>query len=143
MSEGEFQAEVSVDEDYFKERTGLSLREQYVKHHPQVLSGLENDMEWVWGRRWKANTNVGKLRVVLLHRPGKEFLTVGKPTPWAPHGRGLPEWRVSEKMRLEELQLHHQNLVDAYKAEGVEVVIRKHEARHGPYQQQEIYTDDE
>lgn len=26
MSEGEFQAEVSVDQDYFKEKTGLSLR---------------------------------------------------------------------------------------------------------------------
>jgi N-dimethylarginine dimethylaminohydrolase len=142
MSEGEFRAEVSVDQDYFKEKTGLSLREQYVKHHPQVLSGFEGDLEWVWGRRWKANTNVGRLRVVLLHRPGKEFLSVGKPTPWPPHGKSLPEWRVSEKMKLEELQLHHQNLVDVYKAEGVEVVIRKPETNDPPYHVKAIYTDD-
>ena len=142
MSEGEFQAEVSVDDDYFKEKTGLSLREQYLTYHPQVLTGFEDDMEWVWGRKWKANTNVGKLRVVMLHRPGKEFLSVGKPTPWPSHGTSLPEWRMSEMMSLDELQSHHQNLVDAYKAEGVEVVIRKPEVNDPPYQVKAIYTDD-
>ena len=70
MSEGEFQAEIDYDKDYFKEKTGLSLREQYHELHPQVLSCFEDDMVKVWGRKWKANTNVGKLRVVLLHRPG-------------------------------------------------------------------------
>ena len=70
--------------DMFKENTGLSLHEQYMRHHPQVLSEFEEEMPKYWGKRWKANTTIGKLRTVLLHRPGKEFLSVGKPTPWPP-----------------------------------------------------------
>ena len=30
LSEGEFQAEMAVDDDSFKKNTGLSLREQYL-----------------------------------------------------------------------------------------------------------------
>ncbi len=142
MSEGEFQAEIDVDKDYFKEKTGLSLREQYHRLHPQVLIGFEDDMVKVWGRRWKANTNVGKLRVVLLHRPGPEFQQVGNPTPWPPHEDSLAAWRMSEKMSLDELVKDHENLVDAYKAEGVEVVIRKPDPNDPPHQVKAIYTDD-
>jgi len=142
MSEGEFQAEIDIDRDYFKEKTGLSLREQYHRLHPQVLSCFEDDMVKVWGRRWKANTNVGKLRVALLHRPGSEFLQVGKPTPWPPHEDSLVAWRMSEKMSLDELVENHESLVDAYKAEGVEVVIRKPDPNDPPYQVKAIYTDD-
>jgi len=142
LSEGEFQAEVGSDEDYFKEKTGLSLREQYHKLHPQVLTGFDDDMEKIWGRKWKANTNVGKLRMVLIHKPGPEFLQVGKPTPWEPHESSLVAWRMSEKMDLAELQEHHQNLVDTYKAEGVEAIIRKPDPNDPPYQVKSIYTDD-
>jgi N-dimethylarginine dimethylaminohydrolase len=142
MSEGEFQAEIDYDKDYFKEKTGLSLREQYHRLHPQVLSSFEDDMVKVWGRKWKANTNVGKLRVVLLHHPGPEFLQVGKPTPWPPHEDSLIAWRMSEKMSLDELVENHENLVEAYKAEGVEVVIRKPDPNDPPYQVKAIYTDD-
>jgi N-dimethylarginine dimethylaminohydrolase len=142
MSEGEFQAEIDVDKDYFKEKTGLSLREQYHSLHPQVLTGFEDDMVKVWGRKWKANTNVGKLRVVLLHRPGPEFLQVSNPTPWPPHEDSLIAWRMSEKMSLDELVRDHESLVDAYKAEGIEVVIRKPDPNDPPYQVKAIYTDD-
>ena len=58
-------------EEYFKEVTGESLHEIYLKYHPQILADFEDEMGKYWGRRWKANTTVGKLRVVLLHRPGK------------------------------------------------------------------------
>ena len=142
MSEGEFQAEIDYDKDYFKEKTGLSLREQYHRLHPQVLSCFGDDMVEVWGRKWKANTNVGKLRVALLHRPGPEFLQVGNPTPWPPHEDSLAAWRMSEKMGLDELVENHENLVDAYKAEGVEVVIRKPDPNDPPYQVKAIYADD-
>lgn len=142
MSESEFQAEISVDEDRFKKNTGLSLREQYIKYHPQLTNSFEDDLEKIWGRKWKANTNVGKLRMVMLHRPGPEFQQVGKPTPWAPHGTSLPHWRVSEKMDLAELVEHHENLVKAYKDEGVTVVIRRPEMNDHPYQIKAIYTDD-
>ena len=124
VSEGEFQAASGQGaEDKFKEETGHTLREMYQKYHPQVLADFEDEMPKYWGRKWKANTNVGKLRMVLVHRPGKEFLSVGNPTPWPPHDKSLGAWRMSFKPDLDELIEHYENLVDAYKAEGVEVGI--------------------
>jgi N-dimethylarginine dimethylaminohydrolase len=36
----------------------------------------------VWGRRWGCNTDVGRLRVVLMHRPGEELSVVkNQPMP--------------------------------------------------------------
>lgn len=142
VSEGELQTSSRGSEDHFKEKTGLTLREQYLKYHPQILCDFEDEMERYWGHKWKANTNIGKLRMVLLHRPGKEFLSIGKPTPWAPHESSLGAWRMSFKPDLNEMIEHHLNLVDAYKTEGVEVVIRKPETNDPPYQVKAIYTDD-
>ncbi len=139
-SEGEFQTEST--KDLFKENTGQTLYEQYHKHHPQILTDFGDELEKMWGREWKANTNVGKLRMVLLHRPGKEFLSVGKPTPWAPHDSSLGAWRMSEKPDLDEMIHDHENLAKAYKAEGVEVLIRKPDTNDPPYQVKAIYTDD-
>ena len=142
LSEGEFQAEMAVDDDSFKKNTGLSLREQYLKYHPQVLSDFGDEMESVWGKKWKANTNVGKLKMVLVHRPGPEFETVGQKTPFPPYESHLPAWRMASKIPLEELVEDHLNLVDTYKQEGVEVVVRKPETNDPPYQVKAIYTDD-
>jgi len=130
------------EEDFYKKTTGESLHEIYQLHHPQVLSGFGDELERLWGRKWKANTTVGKLRMVLLHRPGMEFLSVGHPTPWAPHESSLQAWRVSEKPNLDQLVEHHENLVKAYRDEGVEVVIRKPDPNDPPYQVKSIYTDD-
>jgi N-dimethylarginine dimethylaminohydrolase len=118
------------------------LHDMYQKYHPQVLSDFEDEMPKYWGRRWKANTTVGKLRMVLLHRPGREFLTVGKPTPWQPHLNSLAAWRMSFKPDLDELIEHHENMVKVYRDEGVEVVIRKPDPYDPPYQVKSIYTDD-
>ena len=129
--------------DMFKENTGLSLHEQYVKHHPQVLSGFEEEMPKYWGKKWKANTTIGKLRTVLLHRPGKEFLSVGKPTPWPPHSADLAAWRMSWKPKdLSRLTEDYERLRKAYRDEGVEVVERKPDPYDPPYQVKAIYTDD-
>ena len=129
--------------DYFKEETDLTLHQQYIKHHPQVLSNFEDEMPKLWGKKWKANTTIGKLRVVLLHRPGKEFLSVGKPTPWPPHDSSLGAWRMTWiPDDLTELTEDYQRLVDAYKNEGVEVVERKPDTNDPPYQVKAIYTDD-
>ncbi len=141
-SEGEFQTESEEEEDLFKKNTGLSLHEQYMKFHPQVLSDFGEELEKYWGRKWRANTNVGKLRIVLVHRPGKEFLSVGKPTPWPPYDSSLAAWRMSFKPDLDELIEHHENLVKAYRDEGVEVLIRKPDTNEPPYQVKAIYTDD-
>jgi N-dimethylarginine dimethylaminohydrolase len=141
-SEGEFQTASKEGVDYFKDQTGLSLHEQYMMYHPQILSNFQDELEKMWGRKWKANTNVGKLRVVLLHRPGEEFNSVGKPTPWAPYDSSLGAWRMAFKPDLDIMAEHFENLSDAYKAEGVETLIRKPDLNDPPYQVKAIYTDD-
>ena len=118
------------------------LREMYYKWHPQVLSEFEDEMPKYWGRRWKANTTVGKLRTVLVHRPGREFLSVGKPTPWPPHGDSLEAWRMPHRPDLDELIEHYENMVRVYRDEGVEVLVRKPDPNDPPYQVKSIYTDD-
>src|SRR3990170_6935350 len=100
---------MTTREEHFKKETGESLDEAYQRYHPQVLSSFEDELEKYWGRRWKANTTVGRLRTVLLHRPGREFLSVGKPTPWPPHLSTLAAWRMSFKPDLDELVEHHEN----------------------------------
>ncbi len=127
----------------YKKKSGTTLDEQYMVHHPQVLSDFEEEMPRIWGRNWKANTTIGKLRTVLLHRPGKEFLSVGKPTPWAPHDSSLAAWRMSYKPTdLTELTRDFETLKKAYRDEGVEVIERKPDPYNPPYQVKAIYTDD-
>jgi N-dimethylarginine dimethylaminohydrolase len=115
----------------------------YQKYHPQVLSSFEDELEKYWGRKWKANSEIGRLRMVLLHRPGKEFLSVGKPTPWPPHSNSLGAWRMSWKPEdLDELTRDYENLKKGYEDEGVEVVERKPDPNDPPYQVKAIYTND-
>ncbi|MFA9496422.1 MAG: hypothetical protein ACERKS_10955 [Candidatus Bathyarchaeota archaeon] len=114
-----------MSEDEFKKNTGLDLHEQYMKYHPQELTEFEDEMPKYWGKKWKANTTIGKLRAVLLHRPGKEFLSVGTPTPWPPYSSDLGAWRMSWKPKdLTRLNQDYETLAKAYRDEGVEVVER-------------------
>lgn len=122
--------------------SALQLHETYKRLHPQVLGEFEEEMPKYWGRKWKANTTIGKLKTVLLHRPGKEFLSVGSRTPWPPHEDSLAAWRMTERPNLDELVEHHENLVNAFKAEGVEVILRKPDPHNPPYQVKAIYCDD-
>ena len=118
------------------------LHDTYNRLHPQVLANYEDEMPKYWGSRWKANTTIGKLKTVLLHRPGEEFQSVGKPTPWPPHEDTLAAWRMPEKPNLPELVQHHLNLADAFKAEGVRVITRKPDPYDPPYTVKSIYCDD-
>ena len=42
-----------VEIDEFKEKTGMTLHEQYMKYHPQILSDFEDEMMRIWGRSGK------------------------------------------------------------------------------------------
>jgi N-dimethylarginine dimethylaminohydrolase len=108
----------------------------------QMLSNFEEEMPRYWGRNWKANTTIGKLRMVLLHRPGKEFNSIGKPTPWAPHKTSFEAWGLYEKPNLDEMVKDHENVVNTFKDEGVEVVIRKPVPDNQLHQVFSIDTDD-
>jgi N-dimethylarginine dimethylaminohydrolase len=82
----------------------------------------------VWGRQWGCNNDVGRLRMVLMHRPGDE-LKVVDPAKRLPEigAFGDPEagwyWRGNEIPDLPSLQAQHDGLVQALREEEVEVVF--------------------
>ena len=84
-------------------------------------------LETVWGRAWGCNNDVGRLRAVLMHRPGDE-LNVVDPAKRIPElgSFGDPEagwyWQGDSVPPLAEMQAQHDGLAAALRDEGVEVV---------------------
>lgn len=105
----------------------------YLKEHPPLTSRFEEEVEKYWGRPWGAATEVGHLRAVLLHRPGREIDAIAAP---------LSRWRYTEKPELAAMVAAHERLVRALEGEGVEVVLRKPEAAPTPRLVKSLYTRD-
>jgi N-dimethylarginine dimethylaminohydrolase len=84
--------------------------------------------EIVWGNNWGLNNDVGKLRKVLVHRPGIEWdqmMSGGKYDPEVNALVGPKDmwyWKGKERPDIEKVKAQHDNLTTALKAEGVEVV---------------------
>ncbi len=81
----------------------------------------------VWGREWGCRNDVGRLRAVLMHRPGEELNVVdtAKRLPIGAYG-DLEEgwyWRGDTPPDLPAMQAQHDAFVAALQAEGVEVVM--------------------
>ena len=84
--------------------------------------------EAVWGRRWGCDSDVGRLRLVLMHRPGNEMNVIDPAKRIAEIGAfGDPEagwyWQSDEIPPLAEMQAQHDGLVAALQNEGVEVAF--------------------
>lgn len=107
--------------------------EVYEKWHPPLKTTFEEEVEKYWSRRWGANTEIGRLRTVLLHKPGEEIKSIKPP---------LEAWRYAEKPNLEEMTKDHEHLVQAFRDEGVEVVARKPERYKPPRLVKSIYCRD-
>lgn len=98
----------------------------------------------VWGRQWGCTNDVGRLRTVLVHRPGDELRIVDPAKRLAEIGAfGDPEtgwyWRGDSVPDLEAQQAQHDALVAALTAEGVEVV---HLDACAPGRMKSVYTRD-
>ena len=83
--------------------------------------------ELVWGRRWGCTSDVGRLRAVLVHRPGVEIRVVDPDRYIAEIGAfGDVEkgwyWRGPEPPDLPRMQSQHDALVKVLQDEGVEVI---------------------
>jgi N-dimethylarginine dimethylaminohydrolase len=113
------------DADYYEE--------VYEKWHPKLKTRFEDEVEKYWGRCWGANTEIGRLRTVLLHKPGEAINSIKPP---------FEAWRYTEKPNLKEMIEDHERLVQAFKDEGVEVVIRKPETYKPPRLVKSIYCRD-
>ncbi len=84
--------------------------------------------EAVWGRRWGCDTDVGRLRLVLMHRPGAEMAVIDPSKRIEEIGAfGDPEtgwyWQSDEIPPLAEMQAQHDGLVAALQQEGVQVAF--------------------
>lgn len=82
----------------------------------------------VWGRTWGCDNDVGRLRVVLMRRPGDEMKVVDPSKRIESIGtfgdleRGW-YWQSDAVPPLAEMQAQHDALVEILREEGVEVVL--------------------
>jgi N-dimethylarginine dimethylaminohydrolase len=111
---------------------------------PEPGFETEAQQRQVWGRAWGCNSDVGRLRLVLMHRPGEELRALERLPPIPELGAyGDPEsgayWRGEVIPSAAEQQAQHDALAAALRDEGVEVVYLKRaaEGRH-----KSIYTRD-
>jgi N-dimethylarginine dimethylaminohydrolase len=84
-------------------------------------------LERFWGRAWGCANDVGRLRVVLMHRPGNEVNVVDASKRLDNDAFGDVQagwyWRGNEPPDLAGMQRQHDAYVATLRAEGVEVVF--------------------
>lgn len=87
----------------------------------------EESLVKYWDRNWGANSEVGTLRSILLHRPGVEMHTIDE-SKWNEEAgaligdNGSWYWRDRKGPNLELMQKQHDHFADVLRSEGVEVV---------------------
>jgi N-dimethylarginine dimethylaminohydrolase len=87
----------------------------------------EESLVKYWNRNWGANSEVGTLRSILLHRPGVEMHTIDE-SKWNEEAgaligdNGSWYWRDRKGPNLELMQKQHDHFADVLRNEGVEVV---------------------
>jgi N-dimethylarginine dimethylaminohydrolase len=94
---------------------------------PEPAFETADEQEFVWGRRWGCDNDVGQIRVVLMHRPGDEMKIVDPSKTIDEIGAfGDPDrgwyWQSDTIPPLNEMQAQHDALAKALEAEGAEVV---------------------
>lgn len=95
---------------------------------PEPAFESEAQQQAVWGRAWGCSNDVGRLRMVLMHRPGEE-LHIIDPTKRIPDvgAFGDPEqgwyWRGDVIPDFDAMRRQHDGLVQALREEDVEVVV--------------------
>jgi N-dimethylarginine dimethylaminohydrolase len=89
---------------------------------------FHDELEAVWGERWGAWDEVGRLRKVLVRRPGDEFAQI-RGDAWDEEAQALVDpggqwyWTDRNPPDLEKVAAQHRGLIQALRDEDVEVVV--------------------
>lgn len=94
---------------------------------PEPAHETPSELERHWGRAWGVDNDVGQIRVVLMHRPGKELDIVDPGKRIEEIGSfGDPKagwyWQSDTIPPVSAMQAQHDALAAALRQEGVEVV---------------------
>lgn len=99
------------------------------RFHGQAEPAFESDemQALVWGRRWGVFNDVGRLRTVLIHRPGDELRTVDPSmrhpdVPALVHPEAKWYFWGEDAPDIEQMQREHDALTAALVANDVEIV---------------------
>ncbi len=118
------------------------LIKQFPSEAEPAFEDEEQQTRW-WGRKWGCTNDVGRLRVVLMHRPGDEVKIVDTSKRLDSNAFGDTQtgwyWRGTEAPDLPAMQAQHDAYVAALRAEGVEVVFID---RAAPGRMKTCYTRD-
>jgi len=95
--------------------------------HPEPAFEDRGRLEALWGRSWGCDNDVGRIRAVLMHRPGGEFSIIDPTKRIAEIGAyGDLEagwyWQSETIPPLAEMQAQHDALAELLRAEGAEVI---------------------
>lgn len=132
-------------EEYVSPEESYMIMHQRNPGRPEPPFEDREMQEKIWGRQWGLNTDVGKLRMVLVHRPAAEWgdmmsggefqddigAWIGPGKMWYWYGKERPDYERALKQ--------HDGLVAALKAERVEVV---HLQEPQPHMTKSVYTRD-
>ncbi len=110
---------------------GRDIYSQTIKlfgSHPEPAFETPEQQEYVWGRPWGCDNDVGQIRLVLMHRPGAEMDIIDPAKRLEGIGSfGDVEagwyWQSDTVPPMEELRAQHDSLVATLRAEGAEVVF--------------------
>lgn len=112
--------------------TLLQLQAVYEETPGEAEPAMETPeyMNENWGGMWGVNNDVGQIKKVLVHRPGIEIEAVNRESVinqamdarLAPNGKKWYWLDASRPLDLERMQEQHDNMCDALRKEGCEVI---------------------
>lgn len=133
------------------EKDPVTAVDAYMNLHRRIPGEPEppfeesNMLEKVWGRRWGLNSDVGRLRMVLVCRPGKEWEIMMEGGEYVEEAQAWvsPDnmwyWKGRERPDLAKAQAQHDALVKALQDEEVEVVFLEDPL---PHMTKSVFTRD-
>jgi N-dimethylarginine dimethylaminohydrolase len=110
----------------------VSNKHRYLTRRLVVEAFHDQDLlKDIWGHGWGADNEVGRIRMLLMHRPGQEVLQLHEHASVLEQGPVLSgeiagtkpsTSQQSDLPRLELLQAQHDALADVLRKEGIDVV---------------------